>query len=101
MAAEHQGLHVSRRRFVQGASMAGLGLGVLAGCGRLPRQEDPPSRVYRVGLLSPYTLESTATSLDAFVQGLREQGYVEGQNVALEPRYGDGNEERLSALAAE
>src|SRR5262249_8580026 len=51
MAAEHRGLLVSRRRFVQGAGAVGLGL--LAGCGRLPWQApsavQPPRRLYRIG----------------------------------------------------
>jgi hypothetical protein len=47
MAAEYRGLPVSRRRFVQGASLAGLGL--LAGCGRWPGQAAVP--VWRIGYL--------------------------------------------------
>jgi putative ABC transport system substrate-binding protein len=96
---------VSRREFMLGAGAVGVsaatGFGLVAGCGRLPWQGDQPSRVYRVGLLSPASLESDATNLEAFLQGLRERGYVEGQNVALEPRYADGNEQQLPALAAE
>jgi putative ABC transport system substrate-binding protein len=87
----------SRRQFVQGV----VGLGLLAGCGRLPWQGDQPSRVYRVGLLSLQSQAISASSLDALVQDLRERGYTEGQNITVEPRYADGNEERLPGLAAE
>jgi putative ABC transport system substrate-binding protein len=38
---------------------------------------------------------------NAFVQGMRDLGYVEGKNLAIESRYADGNSDRLPALAAE
>jgi hypothetical protein len=67
MAVEHRRLPVSRRQFVQGAGVAGLGL--LAGCGRLPGQA-APARVPRIGFLAlppqPY--------FDAFGEGLRLPG---------------------------
>jgi putative ABC transport system substrate-binding protein len=90
---------VSRRQFVQGVSVAGLAL--LAGCGRLPWQaEQPPTRLPRVGLLNGGT--STAPiGTEAFLQSLRELGYVEGQNVAVEPRFAEGQEDRFAELAAE
>jgi len=40
-------------------------------------------------------------SLEAFRQGLRDLGYVEGQNIVLEPRWAEGSEARLRELAAE
>jgi putative ABC transport system substrate-binding protein len=39
--------------------------------------------------------------LEAFRQGLRDLGYVEGQNIVLEPRWAEGSEARLRELAAE
>ena len=39
--------------------------------------------------------------LEAFKQGLRDRGYIEGKNIALEYRYAEGREERLPELAAE
>ena len=39
--------------------------------------------------------------LPGFVQGLRESGYLDGRNIAVEYRFGDGRNERLPALAAE
>src|SRR4051812_20353705 len=101
MGADCQGFRVSRRRLVQGAGMAGLGL--LVGCGRLPGQAPPPPRVARVGYLSMFDRESTQWSgrLDAFQQGLRELGYVDGQTVAVETRFAEGNAARLADFAAE
>jgi putative ABC transport system substrate-binding protein len=60
-------------------------------------------KVYRIGYLSLGSLESpeTRASLDAFRQGLRERGYVEGQNIVIEYRAADGKIERLPALATE
>ncbi len=59
------------------------------------------AKVPRVGLLSALTPASAAHPIEAFKQGLRERGYVEGQNVILELRYGEGRLERVSDLAAE
>jgi putative tryptophan/tyrosine transport system substrate-binding protein len=58
----------------------------------------PGSKIPRVGILSP---GSGSADIDAFRQGLRELGYVEGQNIVFEYRWAEGNEDRLPALAAE
>jgi putative ABC transport system substrate-binding protein len=85
-----------RRQFVQGAGATGLAL--LAGCGRLPGQA-PPSKVARIGWLGPGN--GSDPNFEAFRQGLREFGYVEGQNVVIEARWAAGRFERYPALAAE
>jgi putative ABC transport system substrate-binding protein len=60
----------------------------------------PAGKVPRVGVLANGS--STASPpVDAFRQGLRDFGHVEGQNVALEIRWADGHFERLSELASE
>ena len=56
---------------------------------------------HRVGVLTPGTQVATAHLYDSFKQGLREHGYVEGQNIILERRHAEGKVERLSELAAE
>jgi putative tryptophan/tyrosine transport system substrate-binding protein len=58
-------------------------------------------KVPRVGLLLQGTSTSLMTRLEGFQQGLRERGYVESKNIALEQRFDEDREERLSALAAE
>ena len=42
-----------------------------------------------------------ADRIEAFRQGLRELGYVEGKNIVIEWRYGEGKPERVTELAAE
>jgi putative ABC transport system substrate-binding protein len=69
----------------------------------LAGEAQPPTKVARVGYLVTGSLESPETRvlLDAFRQGLRERGYVEGQNIVIEYRAADGKLERFPALAAE
>jgi putative ABC transport system substrate-binding protein len=60
-------------------------------------------KVARIGFLVTGSLESREARaiLDAFRQGLRERGYVEGQNIVIEYRSADGKIERLPGLAIE
>jgi putative tryptophan/tyrosine transport system substrate-binding protein len=67
----------------------------------LAAEAQPGAGVPRVGILFPSPLSATSHLLEAFRQGLRELGYVEGQNIALEFRSAEGREERLPDLAAE
>src|SRR5215470_11667218 len=55
-------------------------------------------KVYRIGWLAPASLP---TSLDAFRDGLRAFGYVEGNNLVIEQRYASGKSELLAGLVAE
>ena len=57
-----------------------------------------PKKVPRLGFLSPTSDDSR---VEAFRQGLRELGYVEGQNIAIEYRWADGKFDRLPDLALE
>ena len=59
------------------------------------------ARVYRLGYLSSSTSTSNPRVLEAFRQGLRELGWIEGQNLAMEYRWADGHFDRLPDLAAE
>ena len=85
----------SRRQLVQGAGAMGLGL--LAGCGRLPWQAQPPLKSPRVGF-APLTIPLW---LDALRDGLHELGYVEGQHLIIEARAVDGREEKIQEVVDE
>ena len=61
-------------------------------------------KVQRIGCLSPGRSElpdPTFNMLSAFLQGLQELGYTDGQNLAIERQYADGNADRLRELVAE
>jgi ABC-type uncharacterized transport system substrate-binding protein len=63
----------------------------------------PPEKVPRVGYLNPGFSSDPVRQrrLEALRQGLRELGYVEGQNIALEPRWAEGKYDRYAVLAAD
>jgi putative ABC transport system substrate-binding protein len=58
-------------------------------------------KVWRIGMLETRSQELNATNLDAFRQGLRKLGYVEGRNLVIEYRSADGRAERFPDLAGE
>jgi putative ABC transport system substrate-binding protein len=60
-----------------------------------------PGKVARIGVLMGGSDASSAPLIEALRQGLRDLGYVEGQNIALEPRYAGGKSEALANLAAD
>jgi len=63
------------------------------------RAQQPPLPV--VGFLNSTSLDGYRPMLNAFREGLQESGYIEGRNVAIEYRWAEGRNDRLSALAAE
>jgi putative ABC transport system substrate-binding protein len=58
-------------------------------------------RMARIGLLDTGAAGSAAQPISALIDGLRERGYVEGDNLIVEYRFAEGHEERLPELAAE
>ena len=66
----------------------------------LASQAQPPAKVARIGYLSAVG-GAESPPAEAFRQGLRELGYVEGHNIAIEFRTAEGKNDRLPALAAE
>ena len=60
-----------------------------------------PKKFYRIGYLSNTSPSAESTRVEAIGKQLRQLGYVEGQNVSIDYRYGEGNLERSPKLAAE
>jgi putative ABC transport system substrate-binding protein len=87
---------MKRRTFL--AMLAG---GLLAA--PLAAEAQPREKVPRVGYLSPGSPSEPfrRRRFEAFRQGLRELGYVEGQNIAIESRWAEGKYDRYSVLAAD
>jgi putative tryptophan/tyrosine transport system substrate-binding protein len=67
----------------------------------LTAEAQQATKVHRIGRLSSGSPTELNPNLEAFRQGLRELGYVEGQNLVIESRYAEGSPERLRDLAVE
>ncbi len=81
-------------------------IGLLGGAAAWPlaAHAQQPTKVPRIGILSPGRSElsdSSTVMVNAFLQGLHDLGYTEGQNIALEREYGEWSPDRLRALAAD
>jgi putative ABC transport system substrate-binding protein len=67
-----------------------------------PADAQQPAKMPRVGLIySSGTAENPSPLFDAFRQGLRDLGYVEGKNILLENRYAEGRLDRMPALLSD
>src|SRR5215470_4167974 len=64
-------------------------------------EAQPPPKIPRIGYLVAGSASGSAPLLEAFRQGLRELGYIEGKNIIIEPRWGEADYDRLPVLAAE
>jgi putative ABC transport system substrate-binding protein len=72
---------------------------MLTACARLAEAQQ--AKVPRIGFLALNSLSSISTGSEAFRQGLRELGYVEGRNIAIEFRSAEQRVDRISELVAE
>jgi putative ABC transport system substrate-binding protein len=91
---------LGRRDFLRRA-LALAGCGILAGCALPPPPWQPKPRLPRIGYLGIGTARPNSLLLDAFHQGLRDLGYVEGETIEIEYRFLDDGLEQAPTFAAE
>ena len=87
-------LGIGRRQFI-------TLLGGAATAWPLAARAQQRDRLHRIGMLDNTSAELNAANLDGFRQGMRELGYVEGENFVLEYRSADGRAERYPKLASD
>ena len=85
---------MDRRRFLQAVSASLLAAPLAA-------EGQQAGKVYRIGYLDQGSAAGNRSYLEALRQGLRDLGWVEGQNIAIEARFAEGKTNQLPALAAE
>ena len=76
-------------------------LGGAAAAWPLAARAQRAGNVWRIGMLDTTSAALNAANVDAFREGLRQLGYIEGQNIVIEYRSADGRIERFPELAAE
>ena len=84
--------------------ISGLTLGAMLLALCLPAEAQQPTKIPRIGYLtgsSPPTNTTPDLNADAFQQGLRDLGYVEGRNIVVEYRYLEGKDDRNPSFLAE
>ena len=80
-------------------TIIGLALGSILLALGLPAQAQQPTKMARIGYLSPGDPVSRAYRTEAFRQGLKELGYIEGKNIIIEYRFAEARSDRLPELA--
>jgi putative ABC transport system substrate-binding protein len=87
---------------IENRKLYGLALGAILLALSFPVEaQQQPKKLHRIGILLVGSSSFYAAWIDVFRQGLKELGYIEGKNIAIEYRYAEGKADRLPALAAE
>ena len=89
------GVHMQRREFI-----AGLGAAGMAASSNAARAQQP-GRLPVIGYLGPSSPENAGPNTAAFLQRLRDLGWVEGRTVTIAHRWAEGRPERVAEIAAE
>jgi len=79
----------------------GLALSALLFALSFPVDAQEPKKVHRIGYLSTQAPATESTRSEAIRLALRDLGYIEGQNIAIEYRYAEEKRDRFAELAAE
>jgi putative tryptophan/tyrosine transport system substrate-binding protein len=85
---------MNRRTF-----LCGLTLGTL--CAPLGVGAQPTGKLRQIGYLDQGSADRNRPYLDGLRRGLRELGWLEGQNIAIEARFAEGKTDHLATLATE
>ena len=95
-------ISIRKQPKIQNRRWAGLSViaSVLVVTGAVAAAQQP-TKVPRIGYLGSTSLSAIPERIEAFRQGLRELGYVEGKNIVIEYRWAEEKLDRLPALAAE
>ena len=92
----------NRKSAIQNRELVGIfAIALTFVFGGVVAQAQQPAKVPRIGYLSSIDPASESTRSEAIRLALRERGYVEGQNIAIEYRYAEGKGHRIPELAAE
>src|ERR1041385_9088917 len=83
------------------ALVAGALFFALAVNAQAQQPPQPPKKMSRIGYLSAVSATADTPRIEAFRRGLRDLGYIEGQNVSIEYRYEPADFDRLTQMAAE
>src|SRR5262245_13952598 len=89
------------RRLAIRAVAGGIAAAVAALRFRSAIAAEPTQRVFRVGIISMASRSTPSAARDAFRSRLRELGYIEGENLAIETRWVEGSYERIPDLVAD
>jgi putative tryptophan/tyrosine transport system substrate-binding protein len=92
----------NRKSKIQNRKWAGIfAIAVTFAFGGAVAEAQQTKKIPRIGFLAPVFPSTISDRVEAFRQGLRELGYVEGKNIVIEWRYAEGKADRLPGLAAE
>ena len=82
-------------------TISGVALSAMLFALCLSADAQQPTKVYRIGYLSNTNAATDSARAEGIRLALRERGYIEGQNIAIEYRYAEGKPGQLPELAAE
>src|SRR5688572_20758070 len=94
MELNYSGRRMTTRR-------AFLSAALILASARVAAQDKAAPNVWRIGVLDPLPLQANAANMDQFRKGLRDLGYSEGANLAIEYLSAEGDAEQFRKLAGE